>query len=161
MEEVYHDYLSLMGELSSDLARLSDLAQQKINAVHNNDLIALDEVLKMEQAMSLSLRCLEQRRQKLLAQLGGEGVPLGELPSQYPAELRPQAKETVETLRQSYQIYRSAAESARITLECNLHQLEKAVADMGGSAGNAGYHAAGYGSVNVEPPKNMKTDFRA
>lgn len=156
MEDVYHAYLALLGELSGNLDRLTGLAQQKADAVRKDDLIALDEVLKQEQVISLSLRGLEQKRLNLLGQLGPADLPLSALPDRYPAELRPQAKDAAAALQQSYNIYRSAAEAARVTLERNLHEIEKVIEKSGGQAGGTGYASPG-----VEPPKNMKTDFRA
>ena len=157
MEDVYHAYLSLLGELNGDLDRLTELAQQKTDAIRNDDLIALDGVLKQEQVMSLSLRGLEQKRQKLLSQLGPEGLSLDDLFRQYPAEMQPQAKETAAALRQSYKIYRSTADTARVTLERNLHEIEKFIDKAGGVPAGV----AGYVQPSAEPPKNMKTDFRA
>ena len=157
MEEHYLAYLSLLGGLNSDLEQLTSLAQQKTDAVRQDDLMALDEVLKQEQAMSLTLRGLEQKRLALISQLGLEGVSLSDLSSRYPAELRAQAKEAAETVQRTYKVYCSAADAARITLECNLHEIEKFIA----SAGGAPTEGAGYTPPNTEPPKKMKTDFRA
>ena len=47
---------------------------------------------------------------------------------------------------------------ARNTLELTLHQIDKIVAAAGIDPGQLG---AGYQAPGVEPPKNMKTDFRA
>ena len=158
MADLHLSYLALLRDLSASLDRLSALAQEKRSYVQQNDLIGLDEVLKQEQAMTLNLRGLEQRRLKLLAQLGLADVPLSELPGRYPPEHEREAQRTVEALRQSYAAYRSYADAARSTLELNLHQIEKVIAAAGVDPKLA---AAGYESPGVEPPKNMKTDFRA
>lgn len=157
MDELYLAYLSLLDELSRDLDKLSALAQKKIDAVRRDDLMALDEVMKHEQAMSLSLRGQEQKRQKLTAQLGLEGVRLPGLASHFPDRLQPQAKESAERLHRSYGVYKTASEAARSTLEVNLHEIEKVIASHGGAPAPG----VGYAPANVEPPKNMKTDFRA
>lgn len=158
MSELHLSYLQLLRELTGSLDQLSVLAQRKINCVHESDLIALDEVLKQEQAMTLNLRGLEQRRLKLVSQLGLEGVRLAALDSKYPDELQIQAKETSEKLRQSYEMYRGCADAARSTLELNLHQIEKIIAQSGIDPEALG---AGYEPAGVEPPRSMKTDFRA
>lgn len=151
------EYLTLLGELTGHLDHLTALAQQKTAAVRHNDLLGLDEVLKQEQAISLSLRGLEQRRLAQLAQLGLSNVPLGELAQHFPAALQPQARQAVNTLRRGYDLYRTAAELARNTLEVNLHQVEQVIAASGGTPA----HGAGYVPPDAEPPRNMKTDFRA
>lgn len=157
MERPYEEYLSLLDELRNSLDQLSELARQKTAAVRQDDLVALDEALKQEQAMSLSLRGQEIKRTKLLKQLGLDGTNLSRLVEGYPEALRFQAKQTVDALRQSYEVYRCTSDAARSTLECNLHELEKIVAAHGGGT----VEGPGYTPPGVEPPKNMKTDFRA
>ena len=54
MDGLYLSYLDLLGEVGATLERLSQLAQEKTAAVRRNDLTALDEALKQEQAWSRS-----------------------------------------------------------------------------------------------------------
>lgn len=131
MEQARQAYLSLLNELSGRLDQLSELARQKTQAVKKDDLTALDEALKQEQAMTLNLRGLEQKRLKAVSQLGLEGSSLSELASRYPDSMQIQARQTAEKLLRSYQEYRCAAEVARNTLELNLHEIEKVIAASG------------------------------
>lgn len=142
--------LTLFENLAQQLQQLTELAKRKTTAVRKNDLLELDKILKEEQAQSLALRGLDQKRTALLQQLGLQDTPLADVPSKAPAALQQRARETVESLRREFAIYRSAAEVARNTLECNLHEVEKFLAAAG---------AASDGSV--EPPSKMKSDFRA
>ena len=151
-------YLKLLGELSAGLERLAELAQDKAAAARQDDLLALDEVLKQEQAMTLSLRGLEQRRSRMVDQLGLNGVSLADLPEHCPPELEADARRSEQALRDSYKVYRSCADMARATLELNLHQIEKVITASGGDPVELGM---GYRPAGSEPPKNMKTDFRA
>lgn len=156
MESRYREYLSLLSSIGNTLGRLSELSRQKTAAVQQDDLAALDQVMKQEQVLALDLRGKEQKRMAQLAGLGLTGVSLSALPEHCPDSLRLEAKTVAEDLRRSYEVYRSAAEVARNTLECNLHQIEKFLAGSG--AVPAG---PGYASSTVEPPPAMKTDFRA
>lgn len=158
MDGAFPAYLALLRELGGHLDRLAALAQEKADAARQDDLLALDEVLKQEQAMTLTLRGLEQRRQKLAAGLGLEGTGLSGLPGKCPPELQDEARGVVEALRRSYQVYRSRADMARNTLELALHQIDKFFAAAGVDPAQAG---AGYEPPGAEPPSNMKTDFRA
>ena len=157
MEQARQAYLSLLNELSGRLDQLSELARPKTQAGKKDDLTALDEALKQEQAMTLNLRGLEQKRLKAVSQLGLEGSSLSELASRYPDSMQIQARQTAEKLLRSYQEYRCAAEVARNTLELNLHEIEKVIAASG--VDTAG--VPGYAAPVPEPPKRMKTDFRA
>ena len=86
-----------------------------------------------------------------------EGSSLSSLASRYPDAMQIQARQTAEKLLRSYQEYRCAAEVARNTLELNLHEIEKIITASGvDTAGSPGYAAP-----VPEPPKRMKTDFRA
>ena len=151
--------LTLLENLIEHLRQLTELAKRKTLAVRKSDLIELDQILKAEQAQSLALRGLEQKRISLLQQFSLSGLSLTEIPSHFPANLQPQARDTVETLRREYEIYRSAAEIARNTLECNLHEVEKFLA----AAGAAAEIGTGYRNTEgeVDAPPQMKADFRA
>ena len=152
-------YLSLLENIGKNLDHLCELSRQKTSAVNKDDLEALGEVLKQEQVVSLSMRGLEQKRLKLLAKLGLEKVPLSGLAARYPAELKSQAEQAAAALLRQYDAYRTAAKEARELLESNLIQVERIIADLGVKPAEEG---VGYVSPkNPEPPKKMKTDFRA
>lgn len=158
METLFRSYFSMLRELSGTLDRLTPLAQQKADAVRRDDLLALDEVLKQEQALALNLRGLELKRMKLASQLELDSVPLSKLSEHCPPQLADEARKTAAALRDSYEIYRSYANMARNTLEINLHQIDKVLADAGVDPKLA---AQGYEAPPMEPPQKMKTDFRA
>lgn len=119
------EYLTLLETLGGKLEELTDLERTKALAVGRSDLEELEECMKREQVMSLSLRGLDQKREKLLAALGLTGVPLRDLAERAPEGVRMEAKAAAEKLRQKYEVFQSASDVARNTLECNLHAIEK------------------------------------
>ncbi len=146
---VWQDYMTLLDRLGDTLDKLTEIERTKTAAVGRGDLEAVEACMKQEQVMSLSLRGLDQKREKLLAQLGLTGVPLRELEARGPRESHLETKQAVEKLRRKYEIFQSASEVARNALECNLHaieQLQKA-----------------QDAQNVQPPENphRQADFRA
>jgi len=157
MTERYSAYLELLDTLREKLDMLCQLAEKKTTAVRCDDLVSLDAVMRQEQALSLSFRGLEQKREAFILELGLNSVPLSALPSHFPEELRLQAKKSVEALQDQYKIYRAASEVARNTLECNLHEIEKFLA----SQDAAEISGPGYTAAPVQPPETMKSDFRA
>ena len=158
MEEQFRAYFGVLRELGGILDRLTPLALQKAEAARAGDLAAMDEVLKQEQALSLSLRGLELKRQKLSPQLGLEDAPLSALPERCPAQLAGEARKAAAGLRKSYEIYRSYSNMARNMLELNLHQIDKFLERAGVDPKLA---VQGYEAPPAEPPQKMKTDFRA
>lgn len=160
MGDVYQAYLDLLRSLGEHLDQLSALAQKKIDAANNDDLMALDEVMKQEQAMTLAFRGMEQTREKLLAQMGCGNVPLSLLAERFPPEMQGRARETVAALQTQYQNYRRGADSARLVLERHLREIDAIITDLGGTPAPEG----GPGYVPPPPPDtppSMKTDFRA
>lgn len=157
MANSYVTYLGLLDSLRGNLESLSKLCREKAEAVRSDDLARLDTIMRREQALSLAFRGLEQKKDSLLQELGLESVPLSALAAHFPKELQPKAKTCVEALKAQYDIYRAASEAARNTLECNLHQIERFLAAQ--EASNV--PGPGYTPPAAEPPKAMKSDFRA
>ena len=157
MDDLFRSVLTLLASLQEGLERLSDLARQKTVAVQQDDLMKVDEILRQEQAMALTFRGLDQKREKLLEELGLSGLPLSQLPNCFPSNLQTEARQSISAVQDQYNIYRTSAEVARNTLEINLHEIEKVLA----SAGAAPTAGPGYAPQDAEPPKSMKTDFRA
>ena len=129
MYEAYREYFGFMGQLGELLDRLTELEKEKAAAVRRDDLLAVDNCMKQEQALSLSLRTMDKKREALLAGIGLKDVPLSDLVRHCPEELHMEARNASEELRTRYMLYRSASDVARTTLECNLHQIERMLAD--------------------------------
>lgn len=121
----WREYLSLLDGLGGTLEQLTEIERAKTQAVSRGDLDGVEECMKREQVVSLSLRGTEQKREKLLARLGLDGVPLRQLEEHAPRELHMETKRAAEGLRRKYEVFQSASEVARNTLECNLHAIEK------------------------------------
>lgn len=159
MQELFSAYLTTLDGVSSDLDHLADLCRAQSDAVRKDDLNHLNEVMKQQQVVGLSLRGREQKRQKQALQLGLDGSRLSTLPQSVPKELLPRAQETVEHLRRSYENYSNAAQAARTTLEINLHEINKILTAHGVDPAQAASYAPDASAA--QPPSNMKTDFRA
>ncbi|MBR0311188.1 MAG: flagellar export chaperone FlgN [Oscillospiraceae bacterium] len=129
MYEAYREYFAFMDQLGGTLEELTELAKEKTVAVRRDDLLAVDDCMKREQALGLSLRAMDKKRDKLLAAIGLENVTLSGLAQHCPEELRQEARAAADKLRERYDLYRSASDVARTTLECNLHQIERMMAD--------------------------------
>lgn len=153
----YAGYLGVLSELTKTLQDLTEIEQQKTNAVRNDDLKVLNDCMRQEQALSLALRGLEQKRLSAMSALGMQTVSLNALIQHVPQEYRQEAKQVVEGLQAQYALFHSASEVARNTLECNLHQIEKVLVEMGADV----EPGAGFKEKEPELPPTMRTDFRA
>lgn len=106
--------------------------------------------MKREQALSLSLRGYDQKRDKLLAQLGLQGTTLSQLEDRSPPELQLETKAVVEELRRQYTLFQAASKVARDTLEVNLRAIERMQNVQAGDTAEAD-----------ETRRSHQTDFRA
>lgn len=159
MDGVYQACLSLLDSLRESLEQLSSLALQKADAANRDDLTALDEIMKQEQAMTLAFRGMEHTREKLLSELDCGSVPLSRLPEYFPPAAREEARGAVSALQTQYREYRARADAARAVLERHLHEIDGIIAKMGGTPEQRG---PGYAPPSPpETPSTMKTDFRA
>lgn len=122
----WQNYLKMLRSLTKTLEQLTQVEQRKTEAVSRGDLAAVDECMKQEQVLSLSLRGFDQKRDAALRDLGLEGVKLSGLVPRAPEELELETRQVVETLQRQYEIFQSASLVARNTLECNLRIIERA-----------------------------------
>ena len=137
MAASFEQYFALLRELGQVLEQLTALTKEKTEAVHRDDLGAVNDCMKREQVISLSLRSMDVKREKMLSELGLAGVPLSGLAAHCPAELRLEARRVEEDLRNRLAVYHSAADVARATLEISLHEIDKMIADEGKGDGPA------------------------
>ncbi len=138
MLDAFREYFDFMEQLGRLLEQLTELEKEKTAAVRRDDLLGVDNCMKQEQALSLTLRAMDRKRETLLAGMGLRDVALSGLVQNSPEELRPEARAAAEKLRSRYVLYRSAADVARTTLECNLHQIERLLADEAYAPANRG-----------------------
>lgn len=133
-QTTWQDYLKLLGSLTKTLEQLSDVERKKTEAVSRGDLMAVDECMKQEQVLSLSLRGFDQKREAALRALGLEGVKLSGLTARAPEDQLLETRQVVERLQRQYEIFQSASQVARNTLECNLRMIERLQQQSGEAA---------------------------
>lgn len=124
----FQEYLKLLRGLSGTIGQLIGLERRKLEAVRANDVQAVDDCIRQEQVLSLSLRGAEQKRGKLLKGLGLENVPLSGLPQYAPEGLRIETREAMNELRRKYDEYQSASDAARTALERVLREVDQMLA---------------------------------
>lgn len=146
----WQDYLKLLDGLGRTLEQLTQVEREKNDAAVRGDLAGVEACMKQEQVLSLSLRGCDQKRDKMLAELGLQGVTLGQLEDHSPPELQLETKRTVEELLRQYTLFQAASQVVRNTLEVNLREIERIQAAQAGDKG-----------VAEAQRENHQTDFRA
>ena len=95
----WQDYLKLLDGLSRTLEQLTQVEREKNEAASQGDLAGVEACMKREQVLSLSLRGCDQKRDRMLTELGLKGVTLSQLEDHSPPELQMETKRAVEELR--------------------------------------------------------------
>lgn len=117
-------YLKLLQTIGEYLDDLEEIEREKITAINQGDLFTIDEIIKEEQVMAMTLRGIEQKRQKLLEPLDLPPGKLKDLALHLPDSLRSEGKRTIDQVQSKYKRYQTASELARKNLEVGLKQLE-------------------------------------
>ncbi len=130
MEYKYSDYLKFLHDLSTALSDLTNIQNDKINAVKLHRLEELNEAIKKEQALSLHLRGLEKRRKTILKALD-LAVPLRLMPNACEAQYKEQTQIAVDEILNKNDMLTLARNSAANILEKNSALVQKALKNRG------------------------------
>ena len=150
MVQTWQEYLGLMRSLTKTLEGLTQVEREKHEAASQGNLPRVEECMKREQVISLTLRGYDQKRDKILADLGLAGFTLNQMEEHSPDELQMETKAVAEELRRQYKLFQAASQVARDTLEINLRGIEQIQARQAGDTAEA-----------EETRKHHQTDFRA
>ena len=132
MNKDYAELAKILEELAQAVERLSQSQTEIAAAGRAKDLAALSECMKTEQAYALTLRNLDKKRQDMQTQMGIGSHTLQMVRSTAPdEESRTLIRQAEEKLSANYKMLQSASEIARSTLECNLHEVEKLIENLG------------------------------
>lgn len=154
----FTDYLTYLKDLLREMETLTKIQAQKQSAVRAYDLAALNECMKQEQAISLAMRGLEQRRTKLIAALSLEGLSMAQLPKAAPEALRSETRELTEAVLMKHAELRSAQDASRTLMEKELRRIDSTLLSKGIPHEEAQAYSDPSG---ITMPKGMRTDFRA
>lgn len=152
MNDKFESMIKLIDELTNTLADLSQMQRQIVSAVRADNLAGLADCMKQEQAISLRLRNIEQKRLKLQDELGLKDIKLSDLPLKAPnVDMQIKTRNAADKLTAQYKIVKSTSEVARSTLELNLRNVEQFMKKMGVDPTQ----------TNINTISGIHTDFHA
>ena len=121
----------LLDDFSDIFDQLNDLQLEKIQAVRQDDLQALDHCMQREQAISLKIRGMQRQKEKVDEALGLKNIPLRQISEHLPEADREQLTPTIRRFKESYELYSSAASASRAVLETTLQEIDRALEEVG------------------------------
>ncbi len=131
MVDKYEQLFSLLEKLSCEIDKLTEIAHEEHDAVLRSDIIGIQDCMKREQAVSLSLRSIDIKREKLLKELGLQGIPLSGLAEHCPDDKRTRARKVQKTLTDRYKLYKSASAVTVKSLELKLAAIDSSLKKAG------------------------------
>lgn len=127
--------------------RMIPLEQSKLEVVSRNQVARLEEIIKKEQAEIMTLRGLDQKRERMQEDLGWKDLSFQEILKQLSEEQRPKVKQLFDELASRVTAFQSVTESSRTLMEVNLHTINQILAKHTGGAQTYGED----GSVKTGP----------
>ena len=124
------------------------LEQSKLDAVSQNQITQLEEIIKKEQAEIMALRGLDQKREKLQAELGFKDLTFQEILKQLPEEQQMETKRLFDELASRVKSFQTITESSKTMMEVNLHAINQMIARQTGGTQTYGED----GSVQTGTP---------
>ena len=112
--------------------RMIPLEQSKLDAVGQNQIAQLEDIIKKEQAETMALRGLDQKRERLQDELGWKDLTFQEILKQLPEEQRVEMKQLFDDLAGRVKSFQSITESTKTMLEVNLHTINQLIAKQSG-----------------------------
>lgn len=122
----------LFEELQVKLDQMVEVQRDVVEAVRTDNLTALGECMKREQAFSLTLRNIDQQRIKLQKALGLEQCSLEQMIARASEEQQGSAlRACADKVKASYTTLKSEMKKARSSLERGLHEVESIISRSG------------------------------
>ena len=112
--------------------RVFPLEQAKLDAVSQNEISRLEEIIKKEQAEIMALRGLDQKREKLQAELGWKDLTFQKILMRLSEEQQTETKQLFDELASRVKSFQTITESSKTMMEVNLHAINEMIAQQSG-----------------------------
>lgn len=154
MWDKFHGYLC---ELEASFVKLAELLHRKLVALEKFDIIALDEIIKEEQAFVLFTRSFDKNVESFRNQLGFTGQRLSEVIEELPEEEQPRFRVILQKLTTALD------EAKALNLKCQdltqerLYSLDKAIKELDHTPGSSYGKPGGDSKRPGDPPPQLFT----
>ena len=111
--------------------RMIPLEQSKLEAVSKNKIAVLEDIIKKEQAEIMSLRGLDQKRERTQEELGWKDLTFQQILKEAPEE-QSKLQELFDELAGRVKTFQSVTESSKTMMEVNLHAINQVIAQQAG-----------------------------
>ncbi|MDL2232239.1 flagellar protein FlgN [Ruminococcaceae bacterium OttesenSCG-928-L11] len=131
MKQIIDKFYSYLNDLADSYQKLSVLLNEKIQAVHTDDLPRLDEIIAEEQVYQMIARGFDQNAKTYRDRLGLEGETLKAIIEELPEEHRPRFREVHARLSMHLNESARLNDSCQKMLEVKLHTVNRKLEEAG------------------------------
>lgn len=103
------------------------LEQKKLQALQCDDVAGVEDCMKQEQALTLKIRGLEQKREKLQKELGWEGKSFREIIETAPEEHKQSLQELFDRLTNTVTVFSETNQAAMTAMEVHLRDIQRVI----------------------------------
>lgn len=112
--------------------RIIPLEQSKLEAVSQKKVELLEEIIKKEQAEVMTLRGLDQKRERIQAELGWKDLTFRNILKEVPEEQQLELQGLFDELSERVTTFQTVTESSKTMIEVNLHAINQMMAGRTG-----------------------------
>lgn len=117
---------------SADLYKIFlELEYKKYDIAIKDDIVALDDIVSKEQVFYLKMRGLEQKREKLIEEMGMKGKSIKEIIELSDEEQRPMLIEAYDELYKLILDVKKISKLCKTVIEVRMNRIHKAMSQLG------------------------------
>ncbi len=119
------ELIKVLEELTFVFEELLKSADQKLDAARNNHIVGIDDCLRREQAILMKLKGLENKRDKMMGELGYGNKTGNEIIDLVEKESKREYTHALQQLNHAVMLYRNIHQEIMVLINCNVKQIEK------------------------------------
>jgi Fe-S oxidoreductase len=130
----YTEFKALMSEYNELLDGLLQIESEKIKSIAADELDAVGQCMRKEEAEMLRIKGIDSRREKLLKEMGFEGMTFGQVTEASAAVQKKELQPLYTQMKEKTERLQALAASTKNMLESKLIKAEAVMQTAGGTA---------------------------
>ncbi|MEG0091502.1 MAG: flagellar export chaperone FlgN [Oscillospiraceae bacterium] len=139
----YNKIQSIMEDMINFFAEFAAILQSKIEAINQNDVTKLEDIMKQEQAFSMKVRGLEKSREAAMAQAGLNAQQFKDIVNSPQSENEEELAKVYFLLKEKLDEYTNLSEVVKAQVELRLHSIKMILERLENNTANAIYDKSG------------------
>lgn len=153
----YEKFYALLNNLVDLFDRLLHVESDKLDAIAVNDIEKLDEYMKTEQAFTLEMRSLDQKREALQEEMGLKGLTISQIIEKAPADQKEKLDHYRNVLIDKKEELELSLQCTRKFIEMHIVSLDVLISQLGPEKQEtAGYEKDGKAKEEDNPKFTSK-----